>query len=343
MNEKNTAIGVLMLDLEGLVLAKNEEELLQRQCVGGVILFSRNYSSPNQLRELVLAIRACKPNILIAVDQEGGRVQRFREQFLKLPALREIGLVYEQDQRQGLDLARDCAWAMAAEILHYGIDFSFAPVLDLYSLDSRVIKERSFAASPDSVSKLGNAYIEGMHVAGMAATGKHFPGHGTVVADSHVELPTDSRAMDEIRAQDLQVFAACAEKLDAIMPAHIVYPTVDDVCAGFSKTWLQTVLRGELGFKGVIFSDDLSMDAAHSVGNVIARADLALSAGCDMVLVCNDQENAIMLADSLDEQSESTNTKLASMSGKFSPENDDLYNSDRWQEISELVSKLSKK
>lgn len=344
MNAISKPVGVLMLDVEGLSLSSKEKELLQRQSVGGVILFSRNYSAPAQLKELLASIRECNPGLLLAVDQEGGRVQRFREHFLKLPPLHEIGLVYESDPERGLYTARMCAWAMAAEILHYGLDFSFAPVLDLYSSESRVIKERSFAASVEQVSLLGSAYIDGMHEAGMAATGKHFPGHGTVIADSHVELPTDNRAIEEIRALDFKAFENCIGKLDAIMPAHVIYPAVDKVCAGFSKIWIQSILREELGFDGVVFSDDLSMNAAHTVGNVEQRAELALAAGCDMILVCNDQPNAIKVADYLESSNYSGSVgsdKLNLMRAVPAAGISDLYQQDKWLEASELVAAIS--
>lgn len=341
MNAISTPPGVLMLDVEGLSLSAKERELLQRQSVGGVILFSRNYSAPAQLKELVASIRDCKQTLLIAVDQEGGRVQRFREHFLKLPPLHEIGLIYESDPQRGLLMANTCAWAMAAEILHYGLDFSFAPVLDLYSSESRVINERSFAASVEQVSLLGSAYTDGMHEAGMAATGKHFPGHGTVIADSHVELPTDNRAIEEIRALDFKVFENCIGKLDAIMPAHVIYPAVDNVCAGFSEIWIQSILREELKFDGVVFSDDLSMNAAHTVGSVEKRAELALAAGCDMILVCNDQQGALKTADYLESTNTPGNARLDRMRAKPSTDIANLYQQDKWLEASELIAAIS--
>ncbi|PCJ19396.1 MAG: beta-N-acetylhexosaminidase [SAR86 cluster bacterium] len=330
-----------MLDVSGLILTPNEKELLQRPCVGGVILFSRNYANPGQLRELVAAIKDCNGNLLVAVDQEGGRVQRFREPFLKLPALHDIGDIYEQDKERGIEVAKQCAWAMAAEVLHYGIDFSFAPVLDVYSNNSRVIKERAFAASAEQTGILGRAYIEGMHEAGMAATGKHFPGHGTVVADSHEELPVDGRPIEQIRELDIKAFAACIDSLDAIMPAHVIYPAVDSVCAGFSRVWLQTILREELGFDGVVFSDDLSMNAAHAAGSVTQRANLALSAGCDMVLVCNDPDSAVIVADWLEARNYPASSKLSRMLANPCAEISNLYSESKWLELSHTVSGIS--
>jgi len=340
MSEYTEPVGALMLDVEGLTLNAKEEDLLQRPAVGGVILFSRNYATPDQLKQLVASIRQCKQSLLIAVDQEGGRVQRFREHFLQLPALRQIGLIYEQDAPRGLFTASQCGWAMAAEILHYGLDFSFAPVLDLYNSESRVIKERAFSANGEQVSLLGSAYIDGMHEAGMAATGKHFPGHGSVIADSHVELPRDTRTIGAIRALDFKAFENCITQLDGIMPAHVIYPAVDKVCAGFSSIWLQSILRDELNFDGVIFSDDLSMNAAHTVGRMEQRAELALGAGCDMVLVCNDQAGAIAVADYLEASKHSGSLRLNRMRGKPSVEIANLYQENKWLEACELIKAI---
>lgn len=337
MNPDSKPVGALMLDVESLSLSSQEQELLRRQSVGGVILFSRNYADPSQLRELIASIRQCNPRLLIAVDQEGGRVQRFREHFLQLPALHDIGLIYNRDPQAGLLAAQLCAWAMAAEILHYGLDFSFAPVLDLYNSQSQVIERRAFAADPEQVSVLADAYIDGMHEAGMAATGKHFPGHGTVIADSHVELPRDERSLAEIRSQDFKPFADSITRLDAIMPAHVIYPAVDDLCAGFSKIWLQSILREELNFGGVVFSDDLSMNAAHSVGSAVQRAELALAAGCDMVLVCNDRSSAISVADYLESIDHPGSDRLEKMCARPAGEIENLYQQDRWLEACELV------
>lgn len=341
MQHTNIETGVVMLDLEGLIVGVEERDLLTHPQVGGVILFSRNYSSPQQLEDLVASIKQCNDHILVAVDQEGCRVQRFRDQFLSLPPLRAIGIEYEQDRQQGIAAAKLCAWAMAAELMQYGIDISFAPVLDLFDVNSPVIKERAFSGDAATVGEIGLAYIEGMQDAGMAATGKHFPGHGMVLADSHYELPTDSRSLEEIRKNDLIPFAKCIQSLDAIMPAHIVYPEVDEYCAGFSKIWIEGLLRAELGFDGVVFSDDLTMNAAHSAGSVTERADLALAAGCDMVLVCNQPEQALELVSYLDEKQQPGNNRIACMLAKNASQHIGLYESDRWLEAKELISRLS--
>lgn len=334
-----------MLDLEGTTLSDFEKTLLQRPVVGGLILFSRNYESPAQLLELTAAIREVRPNILIAVDQEGGRVQRLKEGFLELPALRLIGELYERSPEQGLEMAKVCGWAMAAEVVYHGLDFSFAPVLDLFTVNSEVIKERAFAADFESVSVLARAYVQGMNEAGMGATGKHFPGHGTVVADSHLELPIDSRAAEKILQNDYQAFSRSIDFLGAVMPAHVKYPDLDSDCAGYSSYWIEQKLRTELGFNGVVFSDDLTMTAAHSAGSVCVRADLALEAGCDMVLVCNDSAAAIEVADHLEASLPASNPELSQRLQAMSAQkegSDDLYNSQRWRDASAAINKLLK-
>lgn len=302
-----------MVDLRGLAPGTDELELLQRDCVGGVILFRRNFASPGQLRELTGAIRECAPEVLIAVDQEGGRVQRFREGFTALPPLRRIGEAYETDREWGLAAARDCGRVMATEVRVAGLDFSFAPVLDLHDPASPVIGDRAFAADPGAVAELARAYLGGMAEAGMAGVGKHFPGHGLVGADSHVELPVDRRGESELRGRDMQPFVRCRDLLAGVMPAHVVYPEVCADAAGFSRHWLQTVLRGEIGFDGVIFSDDLSMNAAEQAGAMEQRLEKALAAGCDMLLACNAPDEALRAADWLERESVPRNSRLATM------------------------------
>jgi beta-N-acetylhexosaminidase len=341
MQHTNTETGVVMLDLKCLIVEIEERQLLTHPQVGGVILFSRNYASVAQLEDLIASIKQCNDHLLVAVDQEGGRVQRFRDQFLTLPELRTIGVEYEKDPEQGIAAAKLCAWAMAAELMQYGVDISFAPVLDLFDVNSPVIKERAFSDDGATVGEIGLAYIEGMQDAGMAATGKHFPGHGKVLADSHTELPTDMRSLDEIRENDLIPFAKCIQSLDAIMPAHILFPEVDEHCAGFSKVWIDDLLRAELGFDGVVFSDDLTMNAAHTAGTITERADLALAAGCDMVLVCNQPEQAAELVSYLDEKQQPGNYRIASMLAKNASKHAGLYESDRWQQAKELIGRLS--
>ncbi|MDM9650334.1 beta-N-acetylhexosaminidase [Pseudomonas wenzhouensis] len=279
--------GSLMMDIAGTWLTAEDRQMLRQPEVGGLIIFARNIESPRQVRELCQSIRAVRPDLLLAVDQEGGRVQRLRQDFLRLPAMRAIA-----DNHNAEALAEQCGWLMATEVLAVGLDLSFAPVLDLDHQRSAVVGSRAFEGDPQRATTLAAAFIRGMHQAGMAATGKHFPGHGWAEADSHVAIPVDERSLDEIRACDMQPFKHLASTLDAVMPAHVIYPQVDEQPAGFSRRWLQDILRGELGFDGVIFSDDLSMAGAHVVGDAGKRIEAALAAGCDMGLVCNDRAAA---------------------------------------------------
>ncbi|MDF1629731.1 MAG: beta-N-acetylhexosaminidase [Alcanivoracaceae bacterium] len=284
---------LLMLDVAGQSLTDEDRELLRHPGTGALILFSRNYANPAQLSALVTEIRAETPDILIAVDQEGGRVQRFRENFSRIPPMRCLGALYDRDVDAALAASRELGLLMAAELIPYGVDISFAPVLDLDFGASSVIGDRSFHADADAVVALVAAFIDGMAAAGMAATGKHFPGHGFVQGDSHLELPVDHRTLDEIRAQDMVPFIKLADRLAGMMLAHIVYAQVDAQPAGFSRFWLQNILRDELGYRGLIFSDDLSMEGAAAAGSYAQRAAVALDAGCDMVLVCNNRAGAI--------------------------------------------------
>lgn len=341
MKNNSNSLGILMLDLEGLTLHRTEEELLQRSAVGGLILFSRNYESPFQLKKLIDEIRNIRSDILIAVDQEGGRVQRFRNGFLGLPALKRIGEEFFVNQKRGLEAARLCGWAMAAEVLYYGIDLSFAPVLDLRSAHSRIISDRAFSANTKSVIKLGAAYIGGMNEAGMKATGKHFPGHGTVEADSHTELPCDERTAEEIMANDYRVFAELVGKLHGMMPAHVRYPALDDSPAGYSNFWIQQKIRGELNFDGVVFSDDLSMVAAHCAGSAVNRAALAVEAGCDMILVCNDREAVIKIADWIEQERIPQNHRISRMRAEPAVEISNLYEDGKWEKARRIVNSLT--
>ena len=338
--ESNCPLGALMLDIEGPELTTEDRQLLARPVVGGLILFTRNYRDPRQLRELVADVRNCNPDLLIAVDQEGGRVQRFRHEFLQLPPLHSLFTVYQDDPERALELAQTCAWVMAAEILHHGIDLSFAPVLDLYTDFSEVIGNRAFAADVNTATLLARAYINGMHEAGMIATGKHFPGHGSVAADSHHELPVDTRDADEIFGTDMQVFSRCIDVLDAIMPAHVSYPSIDSECAGFSSKWLQQILRQQLGFEGVIFSDDLSMQAARESGSPAERAAKAFSAGCDMVLSCNDRDAAFAVADYMDAHHSEGNYRLSKLRATPAADISDLYNTKKWEVATAQIAAL---
>ncbi len=285
-------LGPIMLDIAGTALTATERKRLRDPLVGGVILFSRNYEDPDQLHALTGALRDLRePPLIIAVDHEGGRIQRFRNGFTALPACGAIGAVYRDDRAQARLLARSAGFVMAAELLVLGVDISFAPVLDVAHGLSSVIGDRAFHEDPLVVAELARQYVSGMTEAGMAAVGKHFPGHGGVAGDSHQELPRDERPFAEIDGLDLVPFARLAPTvLAGVMPAHVVYPRIDAEPAGFSAHWLNTVLRRRLRFSGVIFSDDLSMVGAHGAGSLGERARKALAAGCDMVLACNDPD-----------------------------------------------------
>ncbi|MCA1779596.1 MAG: beta-N-acetylhexosaminidase [Xanthomonadaceae bacterium] len=285
----------LIVGIGGVELNAVDRRTLEHPAVVGVILFSRNYHSPAQLRALCETIRAFKqPRLLICVDQEGGRVQRLRDGFSRLPALAELGIRYRSHPDRALDLAYRHGRVMAAEVLGHGLDLSLAPVLDLQR-GSGVIGDRAFSSDPNSVATLARHYLAGMRDAGMKSCGKHFPGHGSVVADTHTEVVTDGRARAALEA-DLQPFSALAAELDAIMPAHVCYPCVDDVPAGFSSRWIAEILRGRFGFRGVVVSDDLDMAGAGVAGSTLERWRAGSAAGCDLALVCEPASAATLAA-----------------------------------------------
>ncbi len=279
---------MLVIGVAGTELTAQERDWLQHDACAGVILFSRNFASKAQVAELSQAIRAAAPRPqLVCVDQEGGRVQRFREGYSALPPLENFGRLYTQDKAAALAMAEEHAWVMASEVRATGVDLSFAPVVDL-GRGNRAIGNRAFSEDPAVVADFTRAYVRGMHSAGMAATLKHFPGHGSVLEDTHFDDAIDPRPLDEIRALDLVPFVAGIEaKADAVMMAHVVYPAVAPEPAGYSKVWIEDILRGEMGFRGVVFSDDIGMAAAFSAGGIKQRVDLHLDAGCDVVLVCH--------------------------------------------------------
>ncbi|KJV44309.1 beta-N-acetylhexosaminidase [Acinetobacter indicus] len=331
-------IGALMLDIAGTALTQEDIQLLQAPQVGGVILFGRNIESPRQVRALTDHMRQVRPDILIAVDQEGGRVQRLKQGFTLLPAMGRFGELYQQQPERAVELAEQCGWLMATEVLAVGIDFSFAPVLDLNDI-SDVIGDRSFARNMDDIIVLARAFLSGMQRAGMATTGKHFPGHGSVKADSHLAAAIDSRSYAEIQQKDMQSFIQLQAQLDALMPAHVIYDQVDPNPAGFSPYWIQTVLRQQLNFDGVLFSDDLSMQAACVAGGADARIQAALNAGCDMGLVCNDRAAACLALEGIQDLPLPNQTRLARMRGQI-PEiqiGDVLELGPEWQAVRDRI------
>jgi beta-N-acetylhexosaminidase len=298
LQPESAPVGPVVIDLSGPQLSAEDCERLLHPLVGGVIHFSRHFESPAQIRALNAQLHALRPGLLIAVDHEGGRVQRFQAGFTPIPPMRTLGEQWDSDTKGALAEAHRLGGVMADELTSHGVDFSFAPVLDLDHGGSSVIGDRAFHRDPLATAQLAGALIAGMRVRGMASVGKHFPGHGFVRADSHHEVPIDERHFAAIAADDLVPFAQLVVAgLDAVMPAHVIYPAVDAQPAGYSARWLKEILRGELGFDGMIFSDDLGMAGAHGAGDMRARADLALAAGCDMVLVCNDLPAADALLD----------------------------------------------
>jgi beta-N-acetylhexosaminidase len=292
-----TQPGPVLIGVEGTALTNREREWLQHPLVGGVVLFTRNYRDLDQLEALNRDIRdAAAAPVLICVDHEGGRVQRFRDGFTGLPPLALLGRMYQEAPAVACDFAYRHARVMATELLVCGVDHSFAPVLDL-DVESCVIGDRSFAATADVVADLGRHYLAGMHDAGMKTCGKHFPGHGSVLADSHVDDVTDERPLEEIRATDLKPFEDLLGGLDALMMAHVVYPALDERPAGYSPAWIGDVLRSELGYRGVVLSDDLGMHAAAYAGKLADRARQSFEAGCDAVLVCQPGDVATLLSE----------------------------------------------
>jgi beta-N-acetylhexosaminidase len=334
---KQLAIGQIMIDIDGHSLSALDREKIAHPNTGALILFARNYDNPQQIQVLVADIRkARKGDILIAVDQEGGRVQRLQNGFTRLPAAAAYAA------QPALAEAEAAGWLMAAEVLAVGIDFSFAPVLDVDCGVSQIIGNRAFSQDSQQAAELAASFRRGMRSAGMAATGKHFPGHGAVALDSHLTLPVDQRSLAEIRKQDLIPFQQLIKDgLEAIMPAHVVYPQVDELPAGFSRQWLQNILRGELKFNGAIFSDDLSMAGAAIAGDFQQRAELAQQAGCDMLLVCNNPSAAEQVLDTFKPLANSAHTaRLLAMRGQFTLERSQLLKTEQWQQISRQITQL---
>ena len=328
-------LGPVMVGVMGVELQAHEREMLCHPMVGGVVLFKRNYQSPEQLMALVNDIHALRePHLLIAVDQEGGRVQRFRQGFTELPPLARLGELYEKSPERALTMADISGWLMAAEIRSVGIDISFAPVLDLMDARSRIIGDRAFHRDPEIVSKLSRQYVKGMHRAGMAATGKHFPGHGTVVEDSHLELPVDSRRFEDLMLEDLIPFERAVHSgVEAMMIAHIHFSRIDDQLPGFSTFWLQQVLRERFGFQGVIFSDDLEMQGATVVGDIGARVHKAIDAGCDMVLVCQTADAMAQAIDSLSAwNNPAAQLRFVRMHGRPAADRQQLLHMQEWKD-----------
>lgn len=336
------SLGPVMCDIQGIELTQNDRKRLLKPQVGGIILFSRNYDSPTQIKALINEIHQLRtPRLIVAVDHEGGRVQRFREGFQTIPAMRRFGELFDQDEKHALKVTESIAWLTASELLYYGIDLSFSPVLDISNKVSQVIGDRGFHSDPKIITRLANAWVRGMQKAGMEAVGKHFPGHGSVEGDSHHVMPFDSRSFETIQHLDLIPFAQVIKThLAGIMMAHVIYDQVDYLAAGFSKIWIQQCLRQQLGFDGVVFSDDLSMAGAESAGTYAQRAKISLEAGCDMLIVCNNETGADEVIDSLvGYNNPMAQVRLIRLHGKQS--NNKIFGSNEWKQATQILNEIN--
>ena len=337
-------LGPVMIDLEQASLSEEEREIIKHPLVGGLIYFSRNFECREQITELSKEIKSLRPNLLVCVDHEGGRVQRFRDEFTHIPACGKLGQLNINNPAEARVISREMGWLMAIELLSCHIDFSFAPVLDLDFGNSEVIGDRAFDADPEHVFALAFEFMQGMKEAGMSNVGKHFPGHGFVVADSHLDLPVDKRSFKELTSSDIVPFLRLIENnsLDAVMPAHVIYDQVDEMPAGFSEKWIKQILQQQMNFNGIVFSDDLNMAAAHVAGTFSQRADVAMRAGCDMVLVCNNRAGAIEVLDQFNWNiTPESSFKLEKMLGQQAPTYSSLLKQQRWSNAITLVDQLN--
>lgn len=338
-------LGPLMVGISGLTLTREEQEMLRHPLIGGVILFTRNYGDPDQLGVLVETIHSLKDSpLLVAVDHEGGRVQRFRNGFISLPPMRRLGNIYDKDPKQAKYFAQLIGWLMAAELRAVGVDMSFAPVLDLDCGTSAVIGDRAFHSDPEAVADLAHAFMVGMDMAGMMAIGKHFPGHGTAAADSHLVVVADKRPYEDIAGADLVPFERLINYgIASLMAAHVVYPRIDDKPAGFSRFWMRDVLRERLGFQGAIISDDLGMAGAGMAGDIKQRAEAALEAGCDMILLCNELAEIPSLLDHLKGyRNPASQLRLARLHGRGKVDRIHLRLEPTWHEALRAVAECGR-
>jgi beta-N-acetylhexosaminidase len=332
-----------MVDIAGTELSVEDTRVLGHPLVGSVLLFTRNYTDPQQIAALTAAIRALRsPHLLIAVDHEGGRVQRFREGFTRLPAARLLGRQYDKDRRDGLALAQSVGWLMASELRAVGVDFSFAPCVDLDYGVSEIIGDRAFHSDPDAAAALAVATLSGMREAGMAAVAKHFPGHGAVVTDSHVALPVDRREFADLEADIRPYRPLIDNNVPGILAAHVVFPAVDAQPASLSKRWITGVLRGELGFHGCVFADDLTMAGAAAFGNAVERAELALVAGCDVLPICNDRHSVECVLERFgaNAASAASQARLVRMRARGEAPTD-LHGNQHWRDTAARIAALS--
>ncbi len=337
-----SSLGPVVLDIQGVELLAEEKEILGHPQVSGLILFTRNFEDSKQIRELVASIRDVRADLIICVDHEGGRVQRFRKDFTVLPAMQSLGVLYQNDPQKAELYSQEMGWLMASELLAHDIDVSFAPILDLDESFSDIIGDRAFSNDPDIVITLAGAFINGMHEAGMTATGKHFPGHGGVKADSHLELPVDERSLEALEQRDIIPYKKLLGQLDAVMSAHIQFPAVDEALVSFSPFWIKEYLKNTMAYQGLVFSDDLTMEGAAGVGGYDQRAKLALEAGCDVVLVCNNAPGAVTVIESLEaEKSRYQTRSLSALKGRKREEFSLLKHDVRWKSALEIVDFLN--
>ena len=326
-----------MISIEGMTLSSSDKDLIRNRHVGGIILFTRNFHSQPQIEELCSEIKNIKNNIIIAVDQEGGRVQRFNGEYTQLPSMQVLGdyCISNNDY----SFAADVGWLMSLELIASGVDISFAPVLDVDRNTSSIIGNRSFSNKPQNVVDIASHFIQGMSEAGMQATGKHFPGHGGIKEDSHIAEPIDIRSHNELMDTDLKPFIELKDKLSAVMTAHITYPDIDNVCVSFSEIWLKNVLQNNIGFNGVIFSDDLTMKGAGNT-SMDEKAIKALNAGCDMVLVCNDYKGANSVINRFEKEDIDLNSRIGMMQKTKTCNWDDLADNPRVIETKQIIKTL---
>ena len=335
----NNSCGRLMIDIEGTSLSYADIELIKNNQVGGLILFERNFHSKDQIFDLCSEIKGIKRNILISVDQEGGRVQRFKSGFTRLPSMQALSDYAASNSN--INIFKEVGWLMAAELIAVGIDISFAPVLDVDRNTSSIIGNRSFSDIPSNVSSIAKEFISGMNEAGMQATGKHFPGHGGIFEDSHLLQPQDKRSLDELIKHDLIPFMDLKDDIGGIMCAHILFPEVDALSAGFSPFWIKEILRNRIGFKGVVFSDDLTMKGAGEY-SYAERVNLSLSAGCDMVLICNSKDGVTEAITHMEQNNIGGSNVVPSMLSHSKILWEDLKNSDRRSKIREDLANIER-
>ena len=337
LDNTQNLFGRLMISIEGMTLSSSDKDLIRNRHVGGIILFTRNFHSQPQIEELCSEIKNIKNNIIIAVDQEGGRVQRFNGEYTQLPSMQVLGdyCISNNDY----SFAADVGWLMSLELIASGVDISFAPVLDVDRNTSSIIGNRSFSNKPQNVVDIASHFIQGMSEAGMKATGKHFPGHGGIKEDSHIAEPIDIRSHNELMDTDLKPFIELKDKLSAVMTAHITYPDIDNVCVSFSKIWLKNVLQNNIGFNGVIFSDDLTMKGAGNT-SMDEKAIKALNAGCDMVLVCNDYKGANSVINRFEKEDIDLNSRIGMMQKTKTCNWDDLADNPRVIETKQIIKTL---